>query len=149
MTMRRTLVLAGLAVALVSLSACDRKNSGQQPGAASAPQHNPGQADQREFAISLYTDPQSGLCFADFAAATLWKSKNQKVIWFPDDYTYQVDFGSNSPFGTNPIRVPYDPSNPNKGSPSGPLNSNASGEYKYTIVGNSCRGPGDPVIYVK
>jgi hypothetical protein len=142
MMAKKKIALAGLIVGLVLIFACRKTRPESAP---LTPQHTPGQGDQREFAISIYTDQQTGLCFVDFPEATLWKTKHQKVTWFSDDFDYQVDFGPHGPFGRNPIPVPFNP----QGSSSGSLNADASGHYDYTIVGKSCKGAGDPVIYVK
>jgi hypothetical protein len=161
MTTIPRVVLAGLAVTLVSLFACHQAGAGKPPGnpptvtSTSGPGHGHlhGQEKDRPFKISIYTDhtdpTHPNQCFADYAEVTLWKAKTQTVTWFSDDNgSYRVDFnGANgNPFiGTNPYPV-------NDETMSRALKDNAAGHYTYTIEdgsGTPCNSVGDPVIYVK
>ena len=113
------LILAGLAVSLISLPACERHGAhpgpggkgggehgvaggcggmhcGQGPGAG----HKYGRMDRTfEVYIYTYTDPDgSKKCAADVDVSTLWKEgqnghPSQMVTWFSDDgNAYIVDF---------------------------------------------------------
>jgi hypothetical protein len=151
MSQKQAAVLAGLAIAVVSISACQKKVlilTG--PGAG----HHYGQKQAREFRVYIYTDPQdSSKCWADLSVVTLWKDKQQTVTWISDDgneYTVDFDKGQyGSPFSQTTFDIPA-----GHETPSGSLNSTASGYYDFAIYlgkggGNPCKDPGDPGYYVK
>jgi hypothetical protein len=153
MSQKQAAVLAGLAIAVVSITAC-HKNEAFLPGAG----HHYGQKKAREFRVYIYSDGQyPNACFADLAVATLWKNQQQTVTWVSDDgYEYTVDFSAGqhgSPFSqTSPtFDIPAD-----KETKSGSLNVNASGYYDFLIRAGSASGPPckkptdpDPGYYVK
>lgn len=141
--------LAGLAIALVSLSACR-----QVRVAAPGPGSHYGQQQDRVFDVYIYTDPaHPQQCYADAAAVTIWKSKNQMVHWISDDgNAYLVDFTlgqHGSPFGqtTFPVQA-------NGVTPSG-ASQGSSGYYDYGIRAGTapnspiCKPANDPGVYVK
>jgi hypothetical protein len=133
MNFSEKLILAGLAISLLVLPACERRRPedhhngglkglcgqgvpcGQGPGAGK----RYGQTD-RIFEVYIYTDPDdSSKCWADIDVATLWtKTKkngtpvNQRVTWFSDDgKEYFVDFTKGhygSPFAESTFDVPKD-----------------------------------------
>ena len=130
MNFSKKLILAGLAVSLLALPACEHHGRHRRPGGGvgggkglaggcgGAPcGQGPGAGNKygrmdRTFEVYIYTDPQdSSKCYADVDVATLWKEKNghpkQNVSWFSDDgKPYIVDFrpGTHhmSPFTNNP-----------------------------------------------
>src|SRR5579872_3685496 len=171
------LILAGLAVSLLALPACEHHDRhrrpgggkglaggcgglacGQGPGAG----HKYGRMD-RTFEVYIYTVPlDSSKCDADVDIATLWKQKNghpkQTITWFSDDgKDYVVDFSkghNGSPFALTSIPVPGAPPG-NTGASSGDLNSGSSGYYDFAILAGKdhsapvCKQPSDPGYYVK
>ena len=151
MSQKQAAVLAGLAIAVVSISACQKKQViFPWPG----PGQNYGQSPGRDFRVYIYTDPQNpSSCLADWSVGTLWKSKQQTVTWISDDGNeYTVDFtkGQNgSPFSQSTFDIPG-----SHEKSSGSLNSTASGYYDFmihtgSVNGPACKDPKDPGYYVK
>jgi hypothetical protein len=148
MSQKQAAVLAGLAIAVVSISACQKKEMILAGG------QNYGRSPAHKFRVYIYTDPNdSSKCWADWPVATLWKSSNHTVTWVSDDGNeYTVDFtkGHNgSPFSQTTFDIPA-----GKETPSGSLNPTASGYYDFAIYpgkggGNPCKDPADPGYYVK
>ena len=152
MSQKQAAVLAGLAIAEVSISACQKKEMILAGG------QNYGRSPAHKFRVYIYSDGQyPNACFADLAVATLWKNQQQTVTWVSDDgYEYTVDFSAGqhgSPFSqTSPtFDIPAD-----KETKSGSLNVNASGYYDFLIRAGSASGPPckkptdpDPGYYVK
>jgi hypothetical protein len=147
MTFTQRTVLAGLALPLILLSACrEAKLVGPPPG------HLYGQEQGRKFGVYIYTD--SGQCYADSNAVTIWKSKNQTVQWISDDgKSYLVDFTlgqRGSPFGQTTFAVQT-----NGVTPSGHANPQSSDYYDYGIRAGTapdspiCKKASDPGVYVK
>src|ERR1700751_129456 len=97
MDCKRRVVLVGLLVALMYLVACQKKFTGQGPGAG----HHYGQEKNREFQVYIYADSNNpGQCLADWPVGTLWRTKGHTVTWFSvDGGQYTVDFtqGSHTP----------------------------------------------------
>ena len=116
MNFSKKLILAGLAVSLLALPACEHHGRHGRPGAGGGGKglaggcggapcgqgpgagHKYGRMD-RTFEVYIYTDPQdSSKCYADIGVATLWKEgqnghPQQTVTWFSDDgNAYIVDF---------------------------------------------------------
>ena len=147
MSQKQAAVLAGLAIAVVSITAC-HKNEEFLPGAG----HHYGQKPAREFRVYIYSDGQyPNSCFADWPVATLWKSSNQTVTWVSDDSNkYTVDFSkghNGSPFPSKTFDIPA-----GQETSSGGLNSSASGYYDFAILagnGQTCKDAADPGYYVK
>ncbi len=158
MSLSAQLVLAGLAVALLSLPACERHRRTGTPGGqgkgfvpGSPPPH--GQQSPRVFKVYVYTDLEdSSKCYADIDVATLWtKTKknngqqlHQTVIWYSDDEKdYTIDFRADpkypdkrgSPFQPPPSQPPNDLFYiPAKGSvPSQDLKPDSTGYYAFAI----------------
>ena len=106
MSLKQHAVLAGLVIALVSLSACRSALVQEVP-----PGQHYGKRDHRVFWIYIYTDVPShpDQCFVDWPVATLWKNANQTVKWVSDDdREYTVDFGlggNGSPFSQPTFHV--------------------------------------------
>ena len=148
MILKQHAVLAGLAIALVSLSACRSAQVKDPP-----PGQNHGREDKREFRIYLYVDPaHPDQCFVDWPVATLWKALNQTVTWVSDDGgDYTVDFGlgaNGSPFSQPTFYVPK------KGKKSSGDLTQSGKYYDYGIwIGNPggkpCKQASDPGLYVK
>jgi hypothetical protein len=152
MILKQHAVLAGLAIALVSLSACRTAYVKDPP-----PGQHHGREDKREFRIYVYVDPaHTDQCFVDWPVATLWKTLNQTVTWVSDDGgDYTVDFNmglvKQSPFSQPTFHVKS-----NGETPSGDLTKSGK-YYDYGIrIGNEsgtpCKranDPGDPGLYVK
>jgi hypothetical protein len=148
MILKQHAVLAGLAIALVSLSACRSAHVTELP-----PGQHHGREDKREFRIYVYVDPaHTDQCFVDWPVATLWRSLNQTVTWVSDDggdYTVDFRLGTNgSPFSQPTFYVPK-----NGEKPSGDLTQSGK-YYDYGIkIGNEsgkpCKPSGDPGLYVK
>ncbi len=151
MTFKQRVVLAGLAIALIPLSACHHRAGliGPPPG------HRFGQEQGRKFGVYIYTDPNNpSQCYADASAVTIWKSKNQTVQWISDDgKTYLVDFTlgqRGSPFSQTTFAVLA-----NGVTPSGPANSQSADYYDYGIRAGTtpnspvCKNAADPGVYVK
>lgn len=145
MVLKQRAVLAGLAVALVSISACHHAQLSKGTGKPGPPPHH-GQEKSRVFWVSVYTDPSHpDRCYVDWPIATLWKSQSQTVKWVSDDgAAYTVDFGlgkNGSPFAQATFSVPA-----NGVAPSGALTQ--SGQYyDYGIRnanGKVCAQAGDP-----
>ena len=150
--MKQHAVLAGLAIALVSLSACRSAHVTEPP-----PGQRHGREDKREFRIYVYVDPaHTDKCFVDWPVATLWRSLNQTVTWVSDDGgDYTVDFTmglvKQSPFSQTTFHVKS-----NGETPSGDLtNLTQTGTYyDYGIkdaAGKTCKPAKDPDpgLYVK
>jgi hypothetical protein len=162
MTTMQRAVLAGLAFALVFVSACHHergRRSGGGPGVGfgKGPGHGNhyGQQKDRPFEVSIYTytDANGSHCQADWPVAALWKTYNQTVIWISDDdKQYTIDFSAGkrkeSPFQNHQLKVPVKDS-----TPSGALDSDpkADGYYDFAILdskGNICKDAADPGYYV-
>jgi hypothetical protein len=149
MILKQHAVLAGLAIALVSLSACRSALVQEPPG-----QHY-GKRDQRVFWIYVYADPDPahpGKCLVDWPAATLWKTAHQTVKWVSDDggeYTVDFTLGHNqSPFSQPTFLVKS-----NGVTSSGDLTQSGK-YYDYGIRagdGKICKPASDPDpgLYVK
>jgi len=144
-------VLAGLAIAVVSISAC------RQPKLAGGPGQHYGRKDPRVFEVYIYADPyNTGKCLADWPVGTLWQGKHQTVLWISDDGgEYTVDFtqghhsAPQSPFHDATFDVPG-----NRQKASGDLQGGASGYYDFAIRsggagGSICKDPSDPGYYIK
>lgn len=154
MSWKQKAVLAGLAIALVSISACRKKE--EKLMAEPGPGQHHGQEDNRVFRVYIYADHDNpGKCYADWPVGTLWKSKHQRVLWVSDDDgEYTVDFtqghhpAPKSPFSNDTFTVP------SKGvKPSGDLQVDASGYYDFAIRfggtnGSICKETIDPGYYV-
>jgi hypothetical protein len=155
MNRRQTLVLVGLAIALLCISSCKSKpraGLGKGPGAG----HHYGRQDPRLFEVYIYTDPNDpSKCLADWPVGTLWQGRHQTVEWFSDDGgDYTVDFnqghhaGSKSPFSEATFYVPSNGSISSK-----ELVQAASGYYDFAIRfganGNICKDPSDPGYHIK
>jgi hypothetical protein len=153
---RQISILAGLAMALLCISACKSKilpGVGKGPG----PGHHFGRQDPRVFEVYIYADPTdpSNKCLADWPVGTLWQGRHQTVEWFSDDGgEYTVDFnqghhpGSKSPFAGTTFDVP------SNGSIASKLVPGASGYYDFAIRsgganGNICKDPSDPGYLIK
>lgn len=141
MRLQQKSVLAGLAIALASISACRQA----QVSKTGPPPHH-GQEKGRVFWVSVYTDPSHpSRCYVDWPAVTLWKSQGQTIKWVSDDgLAYTVDFGlgtHGSPFAQSTFSVPA-----NGAVPSGALTQ--SGQYfDYGIKdanGQVCARASDP-----
>jgi hypothetical protein len=150
MRLKQHAVLAGLAIALVSLSACRTGYVKEPP-----PGQHHGKEDKRVFSIYLYVDPaHPDQCFIDWPVATLWKTANQTVNWVSDDggeYTVDFTLGHNqSPFSQLTFHVLN-----NGVTPSGDLTQSGK-YYDYGIragdaTGKICKPSKDPDpgLYVK
>ena len=163
MIISRKLILAGLAVSLLSVPACKPRGGGGPGGgpgfgpggagqkcgpgpAGPGPGHHYGQQD-REFDVYIYsyTDASgSTKCTADVDVATLWKVKGgqalkQSVCWISDDGNdYTVNFKAQGTHGSpfqDPLGSFYVPQNGSVSS--GPLLAAASGYYEFVIVPNN------------
>ena len=161
MTMIAKVVLAGLAVVLVSFSTC-------HPSGKTAPPVQPGssgRAPGRAFEIHIYKDPDptSTKCFADLPGATLWIGQKHTVTWVSDDVQYTIDFSKGthaSPFQRPDPQFPMkqlDPRSPFQ-IVSGPLKDNVPRAYfnYYVKMGDEssttyCNQDkdDDPGLYVK
>ena len=155
MILKQHAVLAGLVIALVSLSAC---RSAQVQGPPAPPGQGYGKRDQRVFWIYIYTDlSHPDQCFVDWPVATLRKNAHQTVKWLSDDggeYTVDFNLGHNqSPFSQLTFHVKN-----NGETPSGDLTALAqSGKYyDYGIKAGDATGKickpstdPDPGLYVK
>jgi len=151
MSLRQKAVLAGLAIALVSISACQHTKlaGGSGPGY--------GQKPLRVFEVYIYADPNNpGKCLADWPVGTLWQGKHHTVLWISDDGgQYTIDFtqGHHSPQSPFHNGSTFDvPSNGKKAS--GELEGGATGYYDFAIRlgginGSICKDPSDPGYYVK
>ena len=149
MSWKQRAVLAGLAVALVSISACRQAKLVREPG----PGQHHGKEDKRVFSIYVYTDPNyPDQCLVDWPGATLWKSAHQTVKWLSDDggeYTVDFTLGHNgSPFSQPTFHVPK-----NGVAPSGDIIQSGK-YYDYGVRsgdanGKICKPASDPGIYVK
>jgi hypothetical protein len=164
MTLKKKTLLASLALAIVSLSACTQKPAppGPAPNVATpGPGQGFGRGDKRVFYVSIYTDPDpahADKCYADWPVATLWKDKNQTVQWISDDdKDYIVDFSlgkHGSPFVDPNLTFQV---KKNGVKDSGGLSpSSVSGQYyDYGIrpgtnpSANPCKPASDPGLYVK
>jgi hypothetical protein len=154
MRRKKRAVLTGLGIALILTPACGRhaKFVEQPPG----PGQYYGQKDQREFRVYIYTDPDNpAKCWADWPVGTLWRTKQQTVLWISDDgLGYTVDFTKGVP-GTSPFQngTTFDvPAGGQKSS--GALNSKATGYYSFAIFpaktgAKPCKDPTDPGYYVQ
>ena len=146
MRLQQKAVLAGLAIALASISACRQAQLSNEKGIPGPPPHH-GQEKGRVFWVSVYTDPNhTDRCYVDWPVVTLWKSQGQTVKWVSDDgLAYTVDFGlgtHGSPFAQSTFSVPA-----NGVVPSGALTQ--SGQFfDYGIEdanGKVCAKASDPV----
>ena len=172
MNFSEKLILAGLAVSLLLLPACERHGRrrsgggggggedllGKGPGAG----HHYGQKDPRDFEVYIYTDPDdSSKCHADIDVATLWtktkkggSSIKQTVTWFSDDgKEYIVDFRPEDQYKHGSPFKKTDPwfQVPAGGSvPSGELKQDSSGYFAFAILpghdlkAKPCKDASDP-----
>lgn len=173
MNFSEKLILAGLAVSLLLLPACERHRRrrtgggggggaellGKGPGAG----HHYGQQNPRDFEVYIYTDPDDPTkCHADIDVATLWTrtKKNgtvirQTVTWFSDDgKDYTVDFSPDSHYPDkrgSPFQSPdqiYIPAG--KSAHSQDLKPDSTGYYAFAIwagqnlSGKPCKDASDP-----
>jgi len=154
MSLKQKAVLAGLTIALSSISGCRQANL--IPGQG---QHH-GQEDKRVFEVYIYADPgNAGKCLADWPVGTLWQGKHQTVLWISDDGgQYTVDFTQGHHAPQSPFQNGSTFDVPGSGKKaSGDLiggASPASGYYDFAIRsgginGSICKDPSDPGYYVK
>jgi hypothetical protein len=145
-------VLAGVVGTLFLMPAC-QKNFEKGPGGG----HHYGQQDKRVFEVYIYADPNDPTkCLADWPVGTLWKTKGHTVTWFSDDGgQYTVDFskGSHSP-DKSPFSSATFSVSSNGETPSGALQSSATGYYDFAIFSSNnpqkpCKDPSDPGYIVK
>jgi len=176
MNFSKKLILAGLAVSLLALPACEKHGrspgppagggghgitGGHTPGCGQPGGPGPGNhygQQNRVFDVYIYTDPDdSTKCDADQDVATLWtKTKkngqtvSQSVCWISDDskeYTVLFNGKNGSPFEQSTFDVTSE-------TPSGPL-LKGSNYYDFSIyMGKDtstkpCKDLSDPGYYVK
>jgi hypothetical protein len=148
MSLKQHAVLTGLAIAIVSISACRPATVKEPP-----PGQRHGKEDKRVFSIYVYIDPDHpDQCLADWPVATLWKTAHQTVNWVSDDggeYTVDFTLGHNqSPFSQLTFHVQNNGVTPSR-------DLTQSGKYyDYGIRigdanGRICKPSSDPGLYVK
>jgi hypothetical protein len=176
MNFSQKIVLAALAVSLIAVSFCTRRNTQAEQneelgethrlhyGQGPAGGNHYGQGN-RTFEIYIYSD-SGGKCYADLNVVTLWKKNNnnqtvhQNVKWFSDDgKEYTVDFRPDPNYSAK-HGSPFNSANAwftvpqGKSVPSGDLKADSSGYYAYAIVpghdlsAKPCRDASDPGVHV-